>query len=256
MMFENRRMLETGNGFKLHAVHYTIHASQVSKNLIILCHGFTGDKFEHGRFSKAALSLVNAGYDALLFDFTGSGENTRIPVSLSRQVADLECIHAWALEHGYESLGTIGLSFGGLTALLAKLPARKAAVFWAPAFNMKDLVGKMKLLMGRFIARRFQKKLKRDAEGGPLLLGPRFFDDLLKVNPAHELKNLVIPTRIIQGLEDNVVPTSSSREAMNIIPSTTIHDIKEIAGAGHDFRSPYTEEFIEYSLEWFKKYIP
>nr|MDO8116396.1 alpha/beta fold hydrolase [Candidatus Sigynarchaeota archaeon] len=85
-------------------------------NLVILCHGFSGDKYEWNRFPMAASSLNSEGHDALIFDFSGSGENPREPVTLSQQVRDLEDVHAWAVGQGYKKTATIGLSFGGITS--------------------------------------------------------------------------------------------------------------------------------------------
>jgi len=139
------------DGEPLHATWYT--GPQLSKDdrtIAILCHGFTGDREEWGRFPAMASALSKAGIDAVIFDFTGSGENNRRPVSLFRQVADLEDVGSWAGQRGYSHLATIGLSFGGLTTLLAEIPARRVAVFWAPAFYMNTLFASSRWKLMRF----------------------------------------------------------------------------------------------------------
>src|SRR5271155_5466123 len=47
------------------------------KRLVILCHGFTGNKIESGRlFVQTARALQQAGISALRFDFMGSGDSS------------------------------------------------------------------------------------------------------------------------------------------------------------------------------------
>ncbi len=92
------------------------------QTLVILCHGFTGDRQEWGRFTQLCETLADNGYHAITFDFSGSGENARELITLSKQVADLEDVALWGRKHNFSNFVTIGLSFGGLTSLLASIP--------------------------------------------------------------------------------------------------------------------------------------
>ncbi|MBN2151605.1 MAG: alpha/beta fold hydrolase, partial [Candidatus Lokiarchaeota archaeon] len=166
--------IEGRDGERLHATwHDTRGTGGGQRPLAILCHGFGGDRQEWGRFPEAAGSLVSAGIDALYFDFTGCGENSRKPITLSKQVADLEDVHAWARSRGYSHIATVGLSFGGLTSLLANLPGREAAVFWAPALYMHKSIGKARLILGK-LATAFGHNLKINTVSGQLLVNRRF----------------------------------------------------------------------------------
>ena len=147
-MIEKKILITRSVGGHLHAVHFLSRGENSSEKdeifpFVILCHGLTGDKYEWGRFTKTAKALNEEGFDALIFDFSGSGENERESITLSKQVKDLEDIYTWAKNKGYTRIAVIGLSFGGLTALVAELPGIKTYVFWAPGFYAKEEIFKM-----------------------------------------------------------------------------------------------------------------
>ena len=84
---EKKVIIPSTTGSDLHSILYTSLDNNHEKNgekppLIILCHGFTGDKYEWGRFPEIAIVCNKEGIDALIFDFSGSGENERIPIRL------------------------------------------------------------------------------------------------------------------------------------------------------------------------------
>ena len=72
----------------------------------------------------------------MTLDFSGSGENERELITLSKQARDLEDVYDWVKTQGYSNIAAIGLSFGGLTLLVANLPEIKTKVFWAPGFYL------------------------------------------------------------------------------------------------------------------------
>jgi len=188
-------------GGTLKAVHCTTGSSPSVAPLVILCHGFTGDKYEWGRFPRAAEALEEVGFDALFFDFSGSGENLREVITLSKQVQDLEDVYAWAQAQGYTDISTIGLSFGGLTALVATLPGRVAAVFWAPAFYMHKIFWPAKFRFTRFLMHLRKRPIRiRATESGPILADYSFVEDILHVNPDQHLANFATPALVVQGL--------------------------------------------------------
>ncbi|MEX2754194.1 MAG: alpha/beta hydrolase, partial [Candidatus Sigynarchaeota archaeon] len=175
--------IEARDGEKLHADWLeTTGTSTGRRPIAILCHGFRGDRQEWGRFPEAAAALGRSGIDALFFDFTGCGENPRKPVMLSKQVSDLEDVYQWARKQNYTRIATIGLSFGGLTSLLANLPGRSVAVFWAPALYMHKSIGKAKLLLGK-MATAFGRHLKISAVSGYIIVNRKFFEDIENVIP-------------------------------------------------------------------------
>lgn len=44
-------------------------------SIIIMCHGFTSNKYSKGRFERLTKVLNKSGFSALAFDFSGCGES-------------------------------------------------------------------------------------------------------------------------------------------------------------------------------------
>ncbi|MHA1732559.1 MAG: alpha/beta hydrolase family protein [Promethearchaeota archaeon] len=235
-----------------------LHATGVDAGntpLVVMCHGFTGDKYEWGRFTRTAEVLNGAGFDALLFDFSGSGANPREPVTLSKQVRDLEDVHAWAVDQGYTSVPTIGLSFGGITSLLADLPQRPCAVFWAPAFYMKKVIGPARMAIARLVSAFRKKPLAvKSAGNDPILVDRTFIRDIRATNPDPALEGLDIPALVVQGTADTAVRPELTRAAFSKMPKDDHHRLVEVEGATHDFDGRHLEEFIKESVGWLERY--
>ena len=87
--------------------------------LVVLCHGYTSDRYSRGRFPAVAQALAAKGISSLAFDFAGCGESDDDVLTLDGQVADLLEALFWARRQGYQRLGVYGHSLGGLVALLA-----------------------------------------------------------------------------------------------------------------------------------------
>ncbi len=245
----------TGNG-TLKAIHYKTGGA-ANTPFVILCHGFTGDKYEWGRFPKTAENLAAEGFDAIIFDFSGSGKNPREPITLSKQVQDLEDVYQWAKKQGYEKISTIGLSFGGLTALEAELPDRVSAVFWTPAFYLEKRFNLVKRFFLR-LASVFKKspmKIKA-TDSGPIWVDYSFVQDLLDKDVDEYLVEFTTPALIIQGTADTAVPSQHTRMAFQLMPIDENHRLVEVHGATHDFKDAHLDQFISNTVTWLKKYHP
>ena len=254
-MSEKKILISQSDNDTLHAVHYLSrgeYSSTDEKRLpfVILCHGFTGDKSEWGRFPKTAKALNKAGFDALIFDFSGSGENEREFITLSKQANDLENVYLWAKNQGYSWIAAIGLSFGGLTLLVANLPDIKTLVFWAPAFHLKNM-----------FSPRAEENLKKkplslpsSGKGEPIKINNTFVDDINLYDPSEYLQKLSTPALIVQGTKDRAVRPRNTREAFKLLPHDDHHKLIEIEKAGHDFDGEHLTEFIDVTLNWLKNY--
>lgn len=243
-------------GGVLKGIFYHSKNSSNTTPCVIMCHGFTGDKLEWGRFPTTAERLNQAGFDVLIFDFSGSGENVREPITLFKQVQDLEDVFTWVKGKGYSSISTIGLSFGGITSLFANLPDRKCAVFWAPAFYMKKIVGPVKLFFAKLLGKikKTPISLKSSGEHPPIQINYTFLEALMQADPDEKLKKFALPSLIVQGTLDKAVSPENTRLAFSLMPQDEHHKLVEIEGTDHDFNGVYLDQFIEHTIAWLKKY--
>ncbi|MFX0119816.1 MAG: alpha/beta hydrolase family protein [Promethearchaeota archaeon] len=214
--------------------------------LVILCHGFTGDKYEWGRFPKTAKRLNEKGFDAIIFDFSGSGENKREPVLLSQQVQDLVDVYDWLKKLDYVDFGIIGLSFGGLTALIANLPVR-TAIFWAPAFYLENITNNS-------LYNHFPFKLL-SASPPEIYIEEDFVHELKEIDTEKYLRKFKYPSLIIHGKLDKTVKPELSKKAEGHFPSNIDHKLLLVENADHMFNNDQLEEFIEESINWLQKYL-
>ncbi len=255
-MVEKRILIPRSNGGNLHAVYFLSRGEYSNGSddrlpFVIICHGFTGDKHEWGRFDKTGKALNEAGFDSLIFDFSGSGENEREFITLSKQAKDLEDVHAWVKNEGYSWIAVIGLSFGGLTLLVADLPGIKTRVFWAPAFYIK----KYFLPAMEKSLKKGPLKLPASGKFEPILIDYSFVEDILMYDTISYLQKLETPVLVIQGTKDKSVRPADTREAYKHLPQDDHHELVEVEKAAHNFDGELLTRFIEATITWLKKYL-
>ena len=219
-----------------------------TSSIIIMAHGFTGDKDEWGRFVKAAQAFCDAGFAVLRFDFSGSGESGSTPITIKQQVDDLKSAVRFVKAKGYSRLALLGLSLGGLCSVRAYGADIETLVLWAPVtkpriryyLNKKEQIIKNGFI---FVKTRAGKELKID---------PVFVKESESVDQIRILSRIQCPILIIHGDQDDTIPLEDSKSAMNYLPKGSKLEI--IKGANH-VMEPLLDKAIELSLEWFKNYL-
>ncbi len=227
-----------------------------SPDLIIMCHGLTGDQNEWGRFPKAAEEMCKHRWDVLTFDFAGSGKNARIPITLTAQVRNLENVYNWGKTQGYLRISVIGLSFGGLTAAIANMPDRLTTIFWAPAFFMRKVLG-LRASITRLLFLFRKRPISVSSKGNPDILLDRSFLSSIQTYPIKEiLQNFQESCLVLQGGSDITVKPQWTRKAFHELPHTDQQVYLEIPGATHVFNGSHLDQFIAESIKWLAKYHP
>jgi len=250
-MIEKKLLISSSTGSDLHGIHYLQSKQSKKKSILIMCHGFTGDKYEWGRFPELAKACNKEGIDALIFDFTGSGENERVPITLFKQFADLESVYQWTQNRGYINIAVLGLSFGGLTVLGANLPGIKTYIFWAPALFLHTTDGQSTWFKD---IDKGPVEINSTIEGRPIIIDLSFMTDFAKFRVKNHLKKLNIPMLIVQGTSDVKVPFELTRKAFNLIPNNE-KKLIEIENAPHDFKEVHLKEFIRHTIEWLRLHL-
>ncbi len=253
-MKEKKVLIPFVNDKKLHGVlYFALEENALDRPpILIMCHGFTGDKYELGRFPETAKALNEEGYDVLIFDFSGSGENKREPINLAKQANDLEYVYNWVKDQGYSKLAVLGGSFGGQTILKANLPGIITYVFWAPFFFLHttgDQADWFKDLAKGPV------EIPSSGEEAPVIIDMSFMTEISKFRVRPALKKLIIPTLIVQGTKDEETPLDLVKKAFSLMPQDDNHKLVEVQNATHDFGEKHLQEFIKETISWLKNYF-
>ncbi len=248
-MIEEKVLILSTTGSDLHGIHF-IHNKEAKKSsILIMCHGFTGDKYEHGHFPALANACNNKGIDGLIFDFTGSGENERVPVTLFKQIEDVESVYKWVQNQGYQNIAVLGLSFGGLTILGTNLPGIKTYIFWAPVLFLHTTDDQADWF------RDLDKgpvEIPSSVEGKPIIIDMTYMTDFAKFRVKNHLKKFDYPVLIVVGKADEKTPCDLTRKAFNFLPKKDENRFVPVENATHEIEEKYLKEFIKHTIEWLK----
>ncbi len=223
-----------------------------SKKLVLLCHGFTGNKVEGKRiFVEAARVFAEEGIDAFRFDFFGSGdsEGEFADSSMTINLANLNDAFVWVRDKGYEAIAVLGLSMGGATAVLAaaQLPIH-AVVTWSAVPDMKKLFSS---LMPNW---QNQADSTQILEYEGWLIKQNFWLDALQYDIQQAFRAIALPKLVIQGTADSPV----FLDGFQTFRETALPpaDFMEIPGGGHTFPSPaHRRQVIRQTLIWLKRHL-
>jgi alpha/beta superfamily hydrolase len=216
------------------------------KRLVILCHGFTGNKIEHMRlFVQTARALQKAGLNALRFDFMGSGDSSGEfnKMTPNTQIQDALDVMAWARRR-YKKIALLGLSFGGGTAICAAYQSRPrpdALLTWSS-------------VPGFCWWRQEPSSGEEPQSGNPLRTGKRFWTDRPKVDVPEAYVALDIPRLQIQGDQD--LTDFRERFASYCPQNDPLVRHLVIPGADHVFTTwAHRRRVIAESVRWLKKHL-
>ena len=118
--------------------------------LVVLCHGFTGNRQGDGHFAPLAEDLAAHGIATVQLDFAGCGDSTEpyVNYTLANMAADVDSVIGYMqATYGTGKTALVGHSMGGrLASLYPQISAQQgyeqvsALVLWSPA-NGTGLMG-------------------------------------------------------------------------------------------------------------------
>ncbi|MEM1058035.1 MAG: alpha/beta fold hydrolase [Verrucomicrobiota bacterium] len=233
----------TSAGHRLAAVHHPASA----ESIVVMAHGYTGDKTEHLRLLVTlGRALAANGISVLRFDFMGSGDSTGDfhEMTPNTEVRDLHGAIDWAQRLGYRRVGLFGLSMGGAVAICTAAQRRPKTiatlVTWSAvpdfAWWVRDL-----------------RERPRPIDFN-VWNGDAFYTDLPQPDVPAAFASLEIPRLQCQGTED--LPEFRERfEAFFAqAPSPKKHLV--VPGADHTFTTPaHRQQAADATVAWFEKYL-
>jgi len=196
---------------------------------VVLCHGFSSNKDRPT--SMALEKALNAkGLAIFRFDFYGHGESGGKfeDVTLSEAKDDVLCAIRFVKEK-FSTVGLMGSSFGGNAALLAAATN--------PGLFVLALKAPVSDYLGKLIAQKDVEKWKSEGkilyrEDKGLWLKYQFFEDAESIQGYEEVKKIAVPTLIVHGDADKIVPCEQSKKSAGLIENCRL---EIIPGANHRF---------------------
>ena len=231
----NRHRIQVTDDESIAAVHH----SASSTRWIVFCHGFRSDK--SGSYERRARRAVDAGFNAVRFDFRGCGDSDGrfVDQTLSAKLDDLAAV---VDTFDPDSLVLFGSSFGGKVAVHATARDRVAPVAIA---TRAPVTVNAAFDEYRSIARR--DGVYRFDDGREIDRG--FFEDLATYPVAELVDGLDdVPVAIFHGRADDSVPIEHSLETVTLLEIDVMIDI--YAGEGHIFSDSANERVLDRLFGW------
>lgn len=217
--------------------------------LVLMYHGFTGNKTEHGgHFRDFARLLANNNIASLRMDFSGNGESDgSFPdFTFDTMISEAHLLLDYCLQlEGVKEVVLLGFSMGGAIAayIASKRPQDVSKLLlWSPAGNIVDL-----------IKRRFEnnKKLENgNVDLGNFELSKEMYASLDNYDLHSDLDNYKKLVYIIHGKKDLAVDYSIGEDYARRFSNSKIRII-ESAGHGYDRREE-KQELLNESLKFLK----
>lgn len=202
--------------------------------IIILCHGFNSGKDSRSYITFEDL-FNEEEISTFRFDFWAHGESEGDfeHITITEAVDDILQAIKFLKEQEYSKIGLVGVSFGGISALNAasKTDELFALGLKCPVSNYKEmqLAKRSKEEIEEWKERGFRYT---EGKGGKHKLNYTFFEDFDNNNGYEAAEKINIPTIIVHGDADVIVPIKQSIKVAGIIKNCKLEIIK---GADHHF---------------------
>lgn len=228
-----RRFEATVDGESVAGVHH----EATGDRWLVFCHGFLSDK--SGSYAERCERAVDAGYDAVRFDFRGCGESDGRfrDQTLSDKLADLRAVVAAVDPDSYALFGS---SFGGKVAVHAaagndrvSAVATRAPVTYNRAFD------DYRTAVERAGTAQFEDGRAIDDD---------FFADFDTHDFEAAARDIDVPVAIYHGRDDASVPVGDSFDAASTLETDVLVEV--FAGEGHRFSAGAEERLRDSLFAW------
>lgn len=222
-----------------------------TRKAILLIHGFAGGSYDYGDLGNDLQLFRN--FDVYTFTLPGHDKPIINKVTKEDWIKSAETQIEKIINNGYKKIYIIGHSMGGIIAthLASKYPEVKKLVLAAPAFkyfsfkdDKLDIIESLKKVPNLFKDYDKETILSRITKV-PLLTIKEFME--LAEEHLIDIKSIDIPTLILHGENDEIVPIDSVNYVYDNIASKSVTLI-ELENLNHDL-------FINNRYEEVKKLI-
>ena len=206
--------------------------------VVILCHGFHSTK-DNSTNTRLHSMLKDNNIASFRCDFFGHGESKGKfeDITISEAVDDTINAIKILKEKGYTKIGIIGASFGGITSLITAAKSKDLLFLGlkCPASNFLEIELKHRSKENLQEWKQNGFSFYENEEGERYRLNYNFFNDLKKNNGFVFADKINIPTLIVHGNKDTIVPVEQSKLIHKLIPNC---ELEIIPNADHRFSKP------------------
>lgn len=201
-----------------------------SQQLVLLFHGFTGNKFDHhGMLRKYAEVIHALGYNVYRFDFLGSGDSDgtfKEDMRIEKEIQTAKRIISHFEKKGYQ-VHLFGFSLGGVIASQVLTPDIQSCFLLSPAGNFDDIIDLM---------------IDEHLECNGFVVDQEFVNEA-KQFAYYDLPKYENPITLVIGTKDQYVTLQSAKCYQDHFSQLHIH---LIYGSDHCFSTQaYTDQVIE-----------
>lgn len=197
--------------------------------LVILCHGFTGNRNGDGHFAPLAQDLADQGIASVRLDFAGCGDSTEPYTSytLANMAADVDAAIAYMQDtyHTQGPIALVGHSMGGrLASLYPQLGSYpvEALVLWSPA-NGTGLQGLEFLNLDDFsVVEALAAEAEANGKAGTkwgVEISADFVKGMRESDPSAALREAGLPVLLTYSGKDTVLSQTTISETIATVQS-------------------------------------
>ncbi|MDE1856655.1 MAG: alpha/beta hydrolase [Candidatus Micrarchaeota archaeon] len=227
-----------------------------SSSMIIMVHGFYGDKDEQGLFVNAAKEFCSNGYNVLRFDCAGNGESDGRSRDITRKSERDDLISAirYARSIGMGRIGVLGFSLGAGVAIIAYRRGIKAMCLWSASSRARRLYDRYKASKEYMSELREKGYFTRVRSNGTFEVGRAFMNECLRLALDQYIMKIKCPVLVVHGTKDGATPPSEARRLYGMLK--TGKRLVLINGSGHRYETKRQQgQAIRASLDWFERYL-
>lgn len=195
--------------------------------LVVLCHGFTGNRQGDGHFAPLAEDLAAHGIATVRLDFAGCGDSTEpyANYTLANMAADVDSVIGYMqATYGTGKTALVGHSMGGRLASLypqlGQYPVTALAL-WSPA-NGTGLQGLEFLSIDNFAAVE-EMAARADAEGSVAAWGVElsaaYIDGMRDSDPNVTLQESGLPVLLTYSGNESILSDTTQTETKAAVES-------------------------------------
>lgn len=228
------------------------------RKAILLIHGFAGGCYDYGDFAND-LQLTR-GFDVYTFTLAGHDKPKINNVTKDDWLKSAETQMEKIIKNGYKNIYVIGHSMGGIIAthLASKYKEVKKLVLAAPAFyylsfknnklNIIESIKKVPTILKDYTPEEVISRIQKV----PITTIKEFMT--LAGSHLKDISKIEIPTLILYGIKDELVPIESVNYVYNNISSNRV-TLLELKNITHDmFINNRYEEIKKIIVKFLKEY--